>query len=488
MNKWVDPALAALACVLVWSLTWDAGYRVISLETFLVTGAALAVAMLLSLAGRLSPAWRMGGVGLLFLLLVAAFFVPHPVIALGIVAAGSLVIGALHRWLQAPFFVVFALVFLGAKSARDVAQAHTEPPSFQVSATDETRIIVHWVMDEMGSFESVPAPYRVQAEIDEIHRNYMTRGFRIHPNLPSVSPDTYISLSEMLNVSVVKPGARNVVKLPDQNAYRIIDNSLHRAVADAGWSVHITQSSFVDFCSNQHFSCNTYQIGKRADVFERATLPFLQRLTILWRELTARVSGRSEQSWKRATPTLPLVALEQIDLAQAGMLKVSGKHYVFAHFLLPHFPWTLDKQCALKPLDAWVLPYAARKNSRPGKRDAALAAYWDQAYCTHKRILQTVDALDAAFPGQVSFLIHGDHGPRILGREIPSEPAAVVDDDMRRNVLEPFVATRVAVESQPDENESLTMQAAITHMLVREAGVELGSLAKSGASQVLSDQ
>lgn len=466
----MDPALAVLACVVSWALVWEAGYTVLSFECVAITALALVIALLLSWLGRWWPALRMAAIAMLCLSLVVVFLVPQPVLGAALLAGGTLAAGLLHRRVQPHFFVAFAVVFLVMKSLRDSAEAAPAALPAVREGNAQTRLIVHLVMDEMGAFESLPTPHRQAADELALVRAYESRGFRIWRDLSSTSPDTYRSLSRLLSADPTALDDSNFAWHAEHNSYAVLDNNLHRRLAKAGWAIDITQSSFLDFCSHSRFRCHTYPLARTAHVFEGAGLPYRIRLVILWRELTAYLGGTSEQAWKRATPTLPLLGLAQLEAFTARALAMRGRHYVFAHFLWPHFPWTLDRSCALKSLDTWQLPYAARQGRKPDKRTLAFAAYTDQVHCAHQRLLDTIDRLDAAFPGQVSFVIHGDHGPRILARELPLAGAASLDEATQRNLLNPFVAirTRVPATSAPAH---ATLQSTIATLITREAGL-----------------
>lgn len=469
MKRLLSPGLTALCFALVLASTWGFGYRVVSFETLLALGVSFLLALAVGFLAAKSDALRMTVVGLLFFHILATSFIPSPVFVWLAISVGAAALGTFHKRLQPHFFVVFGLVFLVLKHYQQIqVSAGRDEVVVPMSAQADTQILVHWVMDEMGSFESIPEAQRVQAEIDEIKAAYLERGFRVFSGTPSVSPDSREALSRLVNIHEPGSAIKNVQQVANQNAYRVLRNTLHQLYADKGWNVSITQSSYIDFCSERQFGCRTYEMGRNAHLFEGAGLPLLQRAQLLGRLLFSTYVGLSAQAW-RQTPDLPLSALKEMHTIQARAEQSAGKRYLFGHFLLPHFPWTLDKDCKVRPLDEWQLPDETGVDKNSDERIAATHAYWQQTYCTHKSVLKMVDALDAAHPGKVRFLIHGDHGPRIFRTTLPGADEEPLNDQTRRTLLEPFIAARLESNFKTVQGAGQSMQGLLQELLISEA-------------------
>jgi hypothetical protein len=471
MKRLLSPGLTALCFALVLASTWGFGYRVASFETLLAVVISLLLAISVSFLAGLSDASRMTIVGLLFFHILATSFISSPLWIWLVISLGAAALGLLHTRLQPQFFVVCGLVFLVLKHHQEMrvpeGQSEVVVPA---SADADTQILVHWVMDEMGSFESIPEAQRVQAEIDEIRAAYVERGFRLYSGAPSFSPDSRESLGRLVDVHKPEAAITNVEKVGDRNSYRILRNTLHQLYAEQGWSVSITQSSYIDFCAQRHFSCRTYEMGKNAYLFDANGLALLQRAEVLGRLLFSTYLGLSAHAW-RQTPDLSLSALSEMHTVLERAKSAAGKRYFFGHFLLPHFPWTLDKDCKVKPMDEWQQSDETGASKNADERIAATHAYWQQTYCTHKSVLKIVDALDAAHPGKVRFLIHGDHGPRIFRTTFPGAGEEPLTDQTRRTLLEPFIASRLESDLNAIEGKSETMQALLQRLLTAEAAV-----------------
>lgn len=445
------------------------GYPLLGLETLLTAGASLVLAVVVTVATTKFPALRMAAIGYLFLSLVATALMPTYLLARITVSAGTALMGFMHQRLQPRFFVVFALVFAPLKYMQDMqAPAAEHPASRPVAAQPDQpdQILVHLVMDEMGSFASVPPGMRDEAEVSAIRAAYEKKGFRIHSDAPSVSWESTESLGTLVDIGRPTGGLPNVEQIEGQYAYRVLRNGLHRLYAGNGWQVSIVQSSYLDFCRDPAWNCRTYQPGRNAFLFEQEGIPAVQRMAILGRLLVATLSG-SPEPWRR-TPDMPLSALSEMNTLLARAQKAHGKHYFFGHILLPHFPWTMDKDCRVNSPEAWRAPDLTGSSEGAEYHASLTRSYWQQASCAHWRILQAVDALDAAHPGKVRFLIHGDHGPRIIRKALPPGGAEQIDDHWR-SMLVPFVASRLESDAALPHGDAVTMQSVLQRLLLSEA-------------------
>lgn len=484
MTKALSPHLLAMSAAGILSLVWDLGYHVLSLESAVCLLLALAVGIGLSLVSMRSQRLRMGLLVFLFVCLVDIFFLRLAWLAWTVLVLGVALAMSWPRRVPATVLVVAAMAF--ALILRGQAPASQARPVLLANIlSGPTELVVHLMLDELGGLDSIPQAYRRQQDVDAITRAYAQRGFQLRGGVESLSPDSPKSLGMMLDNTALEEPDRTIRKLEGKDAYQIVNNRLQAAVAKKGWNVTIVQSWFLDYCRPE-FSCVTYSLEGSSRIFE-ALGDRWQRLQVLERELyAALISERHglvlvdlvrpaifeylvlRSNWRN--PTLPLVAMQQFDLLQQGLLEARGRQYVFAHILLPHFPWVYDQDCKVKPFAAWRLPYAARYRPEADARAEAFAAYQDQAMCAHHKVLALVDALDQAYPGQVQFIIHGDHGPRILLREIPEAGVDSLDADTRRNLLSAFVAARLAQDPGVLLPADASLQTVIPTLVQRAIG------------------
>lgn len=473
-----------LAATLALGIVWGVGYAPASLESLAALGVALAVATLLALVGAVWSPLRMALLALLLGLGLDVFFLEDDTLAWGLLVVGPLLAALLHRRLAPQAFAVAAAVFLGGLALQQLQRVHPTAPPQPARTGAPAQIVVHWVLDEMGSFAAVPEQYRVDAEMREIEQAYRARGFALHADKPSTSAETFLSLSRM--AGPVDARGANYERVGGN--YRLLRNAVHEQFRAHGWDVSVTQSSFLDFCGKAIERCATYDVGNNARVFSEAGLDARLRGAILWREvIVALLQGerasvvvealdaRFPGFWgayarsSRARPGLSLAMLEVLQGQVDYVSSLDGRQYVFAHILLPHFPWNLDRDCAVRPLAQWRTPYAARSpDASPETRAAAFEAYWQQQVCTHRRVLAAIDRIDAAHPGRVQFLVHGDHGPRILKRLVREGDHRRAGTDIAiRNAMEPFLASRLRHAGSAEVAGTQTLQQATQLLLSR---------------------
>ncbi len=479
-----------LAAALALGTVWGVGYGLASLESLAALVVSLLVATLLALVGAAWSPLRMALLALLLCLGLDVFFLEDGTLAWGLLVMGPLLAALLHRRLPPQAFAVAAAVFLGGLALQQLQRVHPTAPPHLARTGAPAQIVVHWVLDEMGSFASVPEEYQVSADMQEIEQGYRARGFALHADKPSTSVETFLSLSRMAGPADAQgPNYKKV-----GSNYRLLRNAVHEQFRSHGWDVSVTQSSYLDFCGKAVERCVTYDVGNNARVFSDAGLDLRSRAIVLLREVMVSLRTKERgsvlmdvlrprfpqffarhSSWSWARPSLSLATLRVMEGQVDYVTGLDGKHYVFAHILSPHFPWNLDRNCAVRPLAKWRTPYAARSpKASPETRAAAFEAYWQQQICTHRRVLAAIDRIDAAHPGRVQFLIHGDHGPRILKRHVAADAHRQAGGDVAvRNAVEPFLASRLRHAGSADVADVETMQDAARVLLSRTAAGEL---------------
>jgi len=88
------------------------------------------------------------------------------------------------------------------------------------------------------------------------------------------------------------------------------------------------------------------------------------------------------------------------------------------HLMLPHYPYTFDSECRMRPdpnrwLDASAPAAAPRQNTLDSRR-VRYPLYLEQLDCTQKLVSRMLDALvEAGVYDQSIVMVHGDHGSRI---------------------------------------------------------------------------
>jgi hypothetical protein len=96
---------------------------------------------------------------------------------------------------------------------------------------------------------------------------------------------------------------------------------------------------------------------------------------------------------------------------------------VFAHLLLPHFPYVYDRNCGLRAPSEWLdrvdrgdLP-AGLVNSAGGRK-LRYGLYQDQVECLDQQLDRVIQAIPPALQRDAIVIMQGDHGSRIVRRKL----------------------------------------------------------------------
>ena len=152
------------------------------------------------------------------------------------------------------------------------------------------------------------------------------------------------------------------------------------------------------------------------------------------------VQSIDEKIWSPAR-----MSLRALDYIETNFSAPKAGHVYFAHILLPHFPFVLDRSCNRRPPRAWRWPVWAQTPGEAGwSLDDIYAAYSEQLRCTHSRVMRLIDAMRKSVRGRdLVFIIHGDHGPRIFKKighiDSANDTEAILSDG-----LDTFFAVKAA--------------------------------------------
>lgn len=482
----VHAHLPVLAAALLLSVVWDLGYGFLSLESGVALAAGLCIGVLLDLLSMRSLRARTVWLMLLFVSMLDIYFLTGVWSVRIAVVAGVYLAWRWYARMPSQALVTAAVVFALSLLLSGKPHQGASPVKLPASDSADDQFLVHLVMDELGAFDSVPLDQEKSKEVEEISAQYAKRGFVLYRNIQSVSPDTQLSMGALMDNAYLNNPEGNVQKEAGKNAYRILDNRLQQGFLQQGWRVSVVQPEYVGYCQ-PGFSCFTYGLEGSAGAFE--TMPDAGlRIQVLIREFLAALISQPrgldfmepfrqlildkalpKGGW--SNPTIPFVAVAQLDLIRDALIDGQGRHYVFAHVLAPHFPWVYDRRCQAKSVEHWLLPYAGRADKPPGARQQSTDAYWAQSVCVHQTLLRFIDALDAAHPGRVRFVIHGDHGPRTMARSLKDAPQFAHDDQFRKNLHSPFVATRIESDRIRPPPVDMVLQTLVFGLLSAESRV-----------------
>jgi hypothetical protein len=217
----------------------------------------------------------------------------------------------------------------------------------------------------------------------------------------------------------------------------------------------VYQPDFMDLCAaTRTASCYTYDATSlRALV----TLPmptigrlrvvagmYLDRSTLynqvrrLYKFIRAKLVGAGiplpAWNWERNRIS-PVSTVDVLERVRRDVRNARPGELVFAHLLLPHYPYIFGAECRPRPTADWLerLDHndapAGAINSPEG-RATRYAQYLEQVRCTHRKLDELIGAIPAALQRDAIVIVDGDHGSRIaLVEPIVPHDAQMSDSD-----------------------------------------------------------
>ena len=312
-----------------------------------------------------------------------------------------------------------------------------------ITGAKDLPVLVHLVLDEQWG------PGGLRAEGDSATASflddfYTRRGFEVYDAAYSRFGETLGALP--LVMSLGQPPALRMITRGIH--YQLTSIPYFERLRALGYTIRVYQSSFIDYCHAgvPVESCLEASGNSIANVGYLEG-PWTRRAVIAMRYfLNVRshvyVSFHPDgDAWQRSSVGGGLRAAEVLtsDIARGP---ATGVAY-FAHLLLPHRPFEVDANCVAYGNLNERVGFDSHSYLTGAQWRSLLALYDAQSRCTHRKVAEVLDALDAvAGPGKSIVLIHGDHGARI-GQEDFSPRPGLSKRSLRR--LNAFYSTLLAL-------------------------------------------
>lgn len=300
--------------------------------------------------------------------------------------------------------------------------------------------IVHIIVDGHIGVEGIPTNIEGGAELKErIVDFYKEWGFELHGKAYSQHFLTQDSLSTLFN------GESNIQRSNHVasghltgHRFKLTENRYFKNQIALGYNIRIIQSDYLDYCNSIGIPidfCYNYPAVSPAGM-ANIELPFSLKakrlirtylnhslIVILldshWNKNKIGLTGKSEESSKRGAIKYFNVALmETIDVIRQQLENNPRGNFIFAHLLMPHYPYIWDSQCNIRlEKDIWLPSLVTSQTFSTNKvrtRESRYKQYISQANCL-------LDILNGLFEqlkyddifSEATIVIHGDHGSRL---------------------------------------------------------------------------
>ena len=333
---------------------------------------------------------------------------------------------------------VLALSFVPSRSQAASPEAMSAGRGAPPARTD-LPLVLHVILDEYIGPEGVPIDLAPDGFKQQYESFYVDRGFRLFGRAYSEYPKTMWAIPALLSLSPAHFAPDLLTPDSSDNNYHLARNDYFARLASIGYTVRVHQSSFIDLCpDNGAATCRTYSTSS-LDMLPRLNVPITTKLAIVggtflgqseaysrakekYQTTRVRLQGHvslPKWNWEQGTPA-PVGTMPMFDAVADELSKAQRGTFVFAHFLLPHYPYVYDASCEQPPAAKWLTRSDYDRANVPGGimnvpegRAERYHGYFQQILCAQKKI----DALIAAIPPSLRedavVIVQGDHGSRI---------------------------------------------------------------------------
>lgn len=359
-------------------------------------------------------------------------------LALGFVAIGAVV------WLIRQHAARIIVLTVGT-----VLVLSLVPPRLETSATGsparpsraDLPLLIHLVLDEHIGIEGLPKELTPPPFRSELESFFTDRRFMLFGRAYSEYPSTLWSLSHLLNLS---PGGyvRDLSRRDAAAAtFRLNRNAYFARLVRQGYAIHVFQPEYLDVCTSEvsPSACYTYR-ANGLGALDHLDAPPREKLSVVAGTFLARSEGYGRLKrlyrqtrrwlldvgipvpawdWERSS-SAPVGTMPVIERVAAEISKAGGGQLMYAHLLLPHYPYVYDADCRARPPSQWLMRGDSSDAGVPGEiinshvsRAARYTLYLEQLLCAQRKIERIIDSIPPVLRDDAILIVQGDHGSRI---------------------------------------------------------------------------
>ena len=334
---------------------------------------------------------------------------------------------------------VLALSFVPSRSQA----ASRDRMSIEHGATagrTDLPLVLHVLMDEYIGPEGVPVDLAPEGFKQQFESFYVDRGFRLFGKAYSEYPKTMWSIPELLNLSPKHFVPDLMSADSSDNNYHLARNDYFEQMARLGYRVRVHQSTYIDLCpENGPASCRTYSTSS-LEMLPRLNVPVTTKLAIIGGTFLGQSEAYSRTkekyqttrlrlqrahiplpkwNWEQGTPA-PVGTMPMFDAVADELSKAQRGTFVFAHFLLPHYPYVYNASCEQPRASTFLnrndydrANVAGGIMNVPEGREERYRGYFQQMLCAQKKLDALIAAIPSALRQDAIIIVQGDHGSRI---------------------------------------------------------------------------
>jgi hypothetical protein len=301
-------------------------------------------------------------------------------------------------------------------------------------------LVVHLLLDEYIGMEGVPVALAPNGFKEQFQAFYLDRGFRLFGKAYSEYPKTMWAVPELLNLSPTHYLPDLTSSGPTAGTYQLTRNDYFEHVARLGYTVRVHQPTYLYLCPDTlAATCRTYPTSS-LEMLPRLHATVTTKLAIIggtflgqseaysrgkekYRSTRLRLLEANIRlppwNWDQGTPA-PVGTMPMFDAVADELSRAQRGTFVFAHFLLPHYPYVYDAACEQSSGRKWLSRSDHDRANVPGGimnvpegRAERYRAYFQQIQCAQKKIDTLIAAIPPALRDDAVIIVQGDHGSRI---------------------------------------------------------------------------
>lgn len=311
--------------------------------------------------------------------------------------------------------------------------------AFSGPAQSDLPFVLHIILDEYAAPEALDRQFDPDgAMAASVSRFFVDHDFTLFSRAYSRLFNTDESIPSLLNRGLPERPNTYWEKGFAKGA-RLTRNDWFTRLDQLGYDLHVFQSDFIAFAdpddaqiSISDYTLETVHALVAADlaVGEKVRFIFGSYYRLSWllgllrSSYTDLRSGPVGQAlhlpdWDRAGDRVStLSTMQAVDDLAALLAQARPGQAVFAHLLLPHFPYVFGADCTMEPmgrrwLNAFDEDLAPARND-PAGRALRYPLYLNQLQCTNRRLAELFATLErAGVWSEALIVLHGDHGSRL---------------------------------------------------------------------------
>jgi len=428
------------------------GYGYFRPEVLLILGLAASAAALLALVVGLAGQWARIGV---LALLLALFIDLHvtlprlPALAVAAMFLGAAALLAVLLWvlrehatkiLSVVFVTLIALTILTADPGPNRVTSNAETVA---TKGGNAPLFIHLLLDEHIGVEGLPREIHGARELRaELIDFYTQRGFRLFGGAYSQYANTFNAVANLLNFSSRDVSHPYLVRGSDEREWELKESAYFTMLQDRGYRLNVYQSTYMELCRIPGVHperCTTYPVAslgtiqdldlhasEKAHFIVNSLLARSRTLRVLnigYQRLVREPLGRlgvDTPDWRAEPPSFgPLPVPLMFERLTRDILAQPRGHAFFAHFIMPHYPYVFDSDCAMRPRASdWLTNHITAVQplvyNTAQSRAQKYERYSDQIRCVLTMLDKLLDTLDNhGLLADATFIVNGDHGSRI---------------------------------------------------------------------------